>query len=1070
MNRYRILAIVLTLSLVSPLIPAVTANASQAVVHIYTAEDLCVLSQNCVYDKWSKNRTVILQADIDLEGRQFVPIPTFGGTFDGNHRTIRGLSVTVEGSNQGLFRYLQQGAIVKNLNVQGTVTPQGTKSNVGGIVGNNSGTLENCNFSGYVNGKDNIGGVVGRNSATGHVKGCSVTGIVYGKTTVGGVAGFNAGFISDCSNKSSVNTTVEEFKLGLEDLSLDDINPFNNPFVDALDIGGIAGLSIGTIESSVNRGSIGYPHVGYNVGGIAGRQSGHITQCTNYGHIQGRKEIGGIVGQMEPHITASIEPSKLRLVQKQLDTLQIQITNLITGTEQFSSTVNSDLNMVQKHLDDTQAYAESLISQTETLLNKDIEEINRLAAVMTHVTEQLAPVMSDFAAVTEYINKALPYIRQSVRYLGNAMARLPELAEYYGEFSEAMDVTVSILQQASPMVSEALQSLIDALTALSSGDVDEAVKQLSLVLEQLEKVSVIMEQAFESISAVQEQMLKIVTLLGDIGGDVGLALGFLADAMEMLEYAMAPIPSMLEDISAVMEYLAEQPALELETTDDVFQETEKKLFRSLDGLTDSMFLLINNMKREGDMLLGHIQAVSDQLFVVLDLLFDMAADVGETEIDPEQFVQDISRDETGSPTQGRVNHCENLGDIEGDLNVGGIAGAMAVEYILDAEEELSVKDKPSLSTVYKTRAVMNACRNTGAVTGKKNSVGGVVGNMDLGCIRECVSLGPAESTDGHYVGGIAGKAYGLVDSCYAKTTLSGGNYIGGIAGLGQEIVGCYSMVEVTRHRACVGAIAGYAEESSTIRNNFFVSLTLAGIDGISYESKAEPLTYAELLTLPNLPSVFKELKIRFWAEDVLVKSLSFEYGGTISAEAIPPVPAKSGHYGKWENTVLTNLTFDRDIKVEYHPYITTLESKEKRRGPLPVVVVEGLFTHEDSLCLTPLDTGDDEYEFAETWQVTIPGSVNSGFVIRFIPETDDRSTVLYALENGNPVKIDAQWDGKYLRFTCADNCFTFSVALEGVCYTRHLVLGGILMALAALILVKKLRKVAISKEMKHIKL
>ena len=62
------------------------------------------------------------------------------------------------------------------------------------------------------------------------------------------------------------------------------------------DIGGIAGLSGGVIQSCRNEGAVGYEQIGYNIGGIAGRQSGYLDGCENSGKISGNKDVGGIVG------------------------------------------------------------------------------------------------------------------------------------------------------------------------------------------------------------------------------------------------------------------------------------------------------------------------------------------------------------------------------------------------------------------------------------------------------------------------------------------------------------------------------------------------------------------------------------------------------------------------------------------------------------------------------------------------------------------------------------------------------------------------------------------------------
>lgn len=67
---------------------------------------------------------------MDWEG-----IPVFCGDFDGGGHTITGLSVTGDGLQKGLFRTLTETARVHDLNLQGTVAPQGSRSQVGGIAG-----------------------------------------------------------------------------------------------------------------------------------------------------------------------------------------------------------------------------------------------------------------------------------------------------------------------------------------------------------------------------------------------------------------------------------------------------------------------------------------------------------------------------------------------------------------------------------------------------------------------------------------------------------------------------------------------------------------------------------------------------------------------------------------------------------------------------------------------------------------------------------------------------------------------------------------------------------------------
>ena len=78
--------------------------AAENTITIKTVEDLMDLSRNCTLDTWSRGKTVILENDLDLQRTDFTPIPTFGGTFQGNGHKISGLKLGGSGNVRGLFR------------------------------------------------------------------------------------------------------------------------------------------------------------------------------------------------------------------------------------------------------------------------------------------------------------------------------------------------------------------------------------------------------------------------------------------------------------------------------------------------------------------------------------------------------------------------------------------------------------------------------------------------------------------------------------------------------------------------------------------------------------------------------------------------------------------------------------------------------------------------------------------------------------------------------------------------------------------------------------------------------
>ncbi len=111
-------------------------------VFVRTAEDLVQLARELHPGQLVPGEIVRLEADIDLSGTDFTPIPTFGGTFEGQGHTISGLSITGSGNVRGLFRYIQPSGVVRDLSVEGRVDPSDRKNTLGGIAGSNRGLAD----------------------------------------------------------------------------------------------------------------------------------------------------------------------------------------------------------------------------------------------------------------------------------------------------------------------------------------------------------------------------------------------------------------------------------------------------------------------------------------------------------------------------------------------------------------------------------------------------------------------------------------------------------------------------------------------------------------------------------------------------------------------------------------------------------------------------------------------------------------------------------------------------------------------------------------------------------------
>lgn len=307
-------------------------------ISISSAQELAALVQRCRLDSASKNLKITLTQNISLTEYPNLEIPTFGGIFDGGNHKITGFSIDAEGSAQGLFRYIQKGGVVRNLEVVGRVLPTGSACQIGGIAGVNEGTIENVAFSGTLEGVNRLGGIVGTNTVSGKVLSCTSTGYIRGTKVIGGVAGENKGVIKNCVNKSSVNTEVPDDSLSLEDISVTKIIS-EETVISGSDIGGVVGFSSGVVRLCRNEGNVGYQHTGYNVGGVVGSSSGFMADCVNYGAVQARKEGGGVLGQMEPNNVLEYSEDTLQKLDKELQAT----SSILNQMSADASSINSSL-------------------------------------------------------------------------------------------------------------------------------------------------------------------------------------------------------------------------------------------------------------------------------------------------------------------------------------------------------------------------------------------------------------------------------------------------------------------------------------------------------------------------------------------------------------------------------------------------------------------------------------------------------------------------------------------------------------------------------------------------------
>ena len=433
-NKFtKIMAVLLALLIVVSLAVPAFATGDSDTVYINHADDLLELAKNCRLDTWSHGKTVVLQADISLNDVPFLPIPTFGGTFDGQGHTISGLDITDSVTPAGLFSILQESAVVQNLKVSGTVAPSGVAVDVGGIAGKNYGTIEGCSFTGNITGTDNVGGIAGVNTASGTVRSCGANGSVTGENMTGGIVGYNLGTVEACENRAYVNTTSVDPAISPDDINLEfsmDLSMIGSLDTSnaATDTGGIAGYSSGTIRSCTNYSTVGYPHIGYNIGGIVGRNCGFVDSCANEADIYGRKDVGGIVGQIEPDVILVLSEDHLETLSEQLQELSELVQDVGDSAGGAGGAIQGNISAMKSYIGSAQSAIASLKPSKEPSL-PDLGAINQLVTAVRGMRDVAGQMVDSVSSGTGAVVSSVTAVSDQVGAIAETVSAIVDGAK-----------------------------------------------------------------------------------------------------------------------------------------------------------------------------------------------------------------------------------------------------------------------------------------------------------------------------------------------------------------------------------------------------------------------------------------------------------------------------------------------------------------------------------------------------------------------------------------------------------------------------------------------------------------
>lgn len=606
------------------------------------------------------------------------------------------------------------------------------------------------------------------------------------------------------------------------------------------------------------------------------------------------------------------------------------------------------------------------------------------------------------------------------------------IQESSGDLSDSMENCQQIVENMRDILLDENDEVID-WEELSDEDKDALIQDILDLAEEL-------SQSGDAAAKIISSAAQIGNIAGDYFADTATTLNDdITKLTDDMGVVLDGIDAANEIVQGIVDYLKAQSRLQFTQLGDEFDKNVDSLYDQLQGISDSMSKIGDDIDYYSEVLNDDFRAVNDQLNVVLMLFIDNMEKLQNP--DSGNIYEDISDEDIENTQLGLVEQCVNYGRVRGDIDVGGVVGSMSIDEE-DLEGNAAGVVNVSLGSTYLTKCVLNRCKNYGYVTAKKDGAGCVAGYMNLGVASECEAYGSAESTEGGYVGGICGQSMGIIRKSYALCSLQGKSYVGGIAGYADAIYDCYAMADIEAEEGRAGAIAGQTgiekndgtgTQEDHARNNYYVGEHIYGIDDISYVGVAEPVTYEELLATEGIPNDFRHLKVTFVIDDETVSTVEVPYRTSLSELVMPEIPMKGDENGVWPDVSDRVMDCNILLEAEYRDNVTVLTSEEKLSDKA-LALAEGVYTDESELhaviggIAPPENTDEEKARVIEISLENTGVGAEDTVWIRLLQTEGEEDSVWYYDESGQWTPVDAMARGQYLQVAMTGDSGIFCVA------------------------------------------
>ena len=530
----------------------------------------------------------------------------------------------------------------------------------------------------------------------------------------------------------------------------------------------------------------------------------------------------------------------------------------------------------------------------------------------------------------------------------------------------------------------------------------------------------------------------------DVGGIVGQAepdieSEYLNDRVDDVQSSIDIINSTLNNMSSSMNNASSDVKSYTENIIDQYKELLDKLQDKLNGNNDNDEKIedfVDDISKDienstvADDIHGVADTVDSEIRTIADSIERISAqikNIGNTVTETmdvvtsdDDYIEDISSADSAQNSDGVIAKSVNRGAVHGDINVGGIAGTMNVEYDVDPEYDLDITETTNVRLRSTVSDVVIYCINYGEVNSKKDCAGGIVGLQELGLVYGSEGYGTVKSETGNYAGGIAGNSASAITDSYSLCNVESEDYTGGICGKGYTMQNCISIPAILGDGEAKGSLAGIIESDGEVSTNIFVNDIYGGIDDINYSGKADSASYEAVMAMENIPDGFHRVTLVFKADGNVIDTKNIAYNANLGVSELPSIPDKDGYYAQWpENIVSKPILQNTVVEAEYHVWIESVAGDIASQNDKPLFIAEGKFYDDNKITLSKCDTdnlsGDIEYSYAWKMRGTDVKDKGTKTCHFYIKNTSGSSEVWYR-DNADSgwVKADAKEHGSYM--------------------------------------------------------